>query len=141
MPTEAPHNRETHLSAKPRTWGFQFALTDAVAIGLFMSAAAALWRLANPLWWILSIAVGHFFLFRNVFRIIRCRELIWAALFILNVGVWTWFEHLSWPCVLACQLPLTVGLVLADIRAPGYHGVFANQLNLRLNDYLEGRFS
>lgn len=76
MPTEAPQNRETHLSAKPRTWRFQFALTDAVAVGLLMKVAAALWRLANPLWWIRSIAVGHFFLFCKVFRIIRRREMI-----------------------------------------------------------------
>jgi len=38
------------------------------------------------------------------------------------------------------QLPITVALVIADIRAPGYHGVLAKRLNPRLNDYLEGRF-
>jgi len=123
-----------------RTWGFRFSLADAVAIFAFMSAAGVFWRLGNLLWWMLLIVAGHFFLFCNVFRIVRNREWAWAGLFILNVGVWTWLELLTWPCVLLCQLPITVGIVVADMRSPGYHGVFASWLNPRLNDYLEGRF-
>jgi hypothetical protein len=123
-----------------RTWGFRFSLTDALAILSFMSAATVLWRLGILLWWMLAIAAGHFFLFCNVFRIVRRRELAWSGLFILNVGIWTWLDLLAWPCVLLCQLPITVGLVVADMRSPGYHGVFASRLNPRLNDYLEGRF-
>jgi hypothetical protein len=122
-----------------RTWGFRFSLADALAILAFMSAAAVLWRLGNVLWWILVIAAGHFFLFCNVFRIVRRRELIWAGLFILNVGVWTALSLLTWPRVLLCQLPITISLVLSDMRSCGYHGVFANRLNPLLNDYLEDR--
>ena len=123
-----------------RTWGFRFSLTDALAIFAFMSAAGVLWRLGNLLWWMLAIAAGHFFLFCNVFRIVRRRELVWSGLFILNVGIWTWLDLLTWPCVLLCQLPITVGLVVADMRSPGYHGVFASRINPQLNDYLDGRF-
>ena len=102
-----------------RTWGFRFSITDALAIFAFMSAAGVLWRLGNLLWWMLVIAAGHFFLFCNVFRIVRRRELAWAGLFIVNVGVWAWLDLLTWPCVLLCQLPITVGLVVADMRSPG----------------------
>jgi hypothetical protein len=122
-----------------RTWGFRFSITDAVAIGVFACATAVLWRLDNPFWWILAIAAGHFFLFCNVFRIVRRRELIWAGLFILNIGIWAWFDHLNWAYLLPCQLPITAGLVVADMCAPGYHGIFASRLNPRLNDYLEER--
>ena len=125
---------------KARTWGFRCSLTDAIAIGAFMSAAVGLWYLNSPLWWLLVVAAGHFFLFCNVFRIVRRRELIWAGLLILNVGVWAWFDHLTWPSILLTQLPITVGLIVADMRAPGYHGVLAKRLNPRLNDYLAGRF-
>jgi len=90
------------------------------------------------MWWMLVISASHFFLFCNVFRIIRRRELIWAGLFIFNVGVWAWFDHLAWPPVVLCQLPITLGLVIADVRGPGYHGVFADRLNPRLSDYLKG---
>ncbi len=122
-----------------RTWGFRFSLADAVAIAVFAGVAVVFRHWDNPLWWMLAIAAGHFFLFCNVFRIIRRRELIWAGLFILNIGLWMWFGAMTWPRVLACQLPLTAGLIFADLRAPGYHGIFANRLNPKLNDYLEGR--
>jgi hypothetical protein len=125
---------------KTRTWGFRFSLTDAVAMGVFLSAAVGLWRLGSPLWWLLLLAAGHFFLFCNVFRIVRRRELIWAGLFVLNVGVWAWLDRLTWPGVLLCQLPITVGIIIADMRTAGYHGVLAKRLNPRLNDYLEGHF-
>ena len=124
---------------RTRSWGFQFSFKDAAAICAFTCVAVVLWRLANPLWWVLVIAAGHFFLFCNVFRIVRRRELIWAGLLIFNIGVWDWSGHLTCTRVLLCQLPITVGLIIADMREPGYHGIFANRLNRRLNDYLEGR--
>jgi hypothetical protein len=123
---------------KQRTWGFRFSPTDTLAIGVFCVASGVLWQQDNPLSWLLLIAVGHFFLFCNVFRIVRRRELIWTGLFILNVAVWAALDHLTWLRVLMCQLPITIGLVVADMRSPGYHGVFAKRLNPRLNDYLEG---
>ena len=123
---------------KPRTWGFRFSLTDALAICVFLGAAGVLWQQGIPLWWLLLIAAGHFFLFCNVFRIVRRRELIWAGLFILNVAIWSWLDHLTWTHVLMCQLPITIWLVAANMREPDYRGVFAKRLNPRLNDYLEG---
>src|SRR5688572_5938331 len=95
---------------KARAWGYQFSLTDGLAICVFLGAAGVLWQRGNPLWWLLLIAAGHFFLFCNVFRIIRRRELIWAGLFVLNVCVWAWFDRLSCLGVLLCQLPITVAL-------------------------------
>ncbi len=120
-------------------WGFRFSMTDAGAIGAAAGAAFFLWRLASPLWWLLLIAAGHFFLFCNVFRIVRRRELLWATLFILNAGLWAWFDRLSWSPVLLCQTPITVAVILMDIRSPAYHGVLARRWNARLGDYLEGR--
>ena len=122
-----------------RTWGFQFSPADGAAIGGILLAALALRRLDTPLWWILLIVAGHFFTFCNVFRIVRRRELIWAGLFILNSGLWTWFDQLTWPHVLLCQLPITVTLVVADMRGPGYHGILAGRINPRLSEYLEQR--
>ncbi len=124
---------------RTRTGGFQFSRTDAQAIAVIMAAVLVLWRMGNPLWWILVISAGHFFLFCNVFRIVRRRELIWAGLFVVNVGIWIWTDRLTSPCVLLCQLPITAGLFIADMREPRYHGVLANRLNRQLNDYLEGR--
>jgi len=120
------------------TWGFRFSKTDGIVIGMFLSAMAILGFLGSVLWWILAIALVHFFLFCNVFRISRPFELIWAALFVLNVGVWAWFDCLTWQHILLCQLPVTVNFLILEMLSPLYHGIFANRLNRRLHDYLEG---
>ncbi len=141
MPTDTFFKPGFMCKAQPRkrTWGFRLTPQDMLAIGAFTTAAVVLWRWENPLWWMLAIAASHFFLFCNVFRIVRRRELIWAVLFILNIGAWLWFEQLMWAHVLGCQLPIAIFLIIADIKAPGYHGIFANRLNPQLGDYLEGR--
>ena len=126
---------QLHIS---RTCGFRFSLKDAIAIGVFTGAVCGFWYLGGPLWWMLLIAAGHFFLFCNVFRIVRRRELTWAGLFVLNVGIWSWFDRLAWPAVFVCQIPITVALIFAEMRSPAYHGVFARRLNPRLDDYLKG---
>ena len=124
---------------KARTWGFRFSLADAIAICVFLAAAAGLRHLGSALWWLLVIAAGHFFLFCNVFRIARRRELFWAALFVLNVGAWTWFGRLIWTGVLFWQLPFTAGVIIDEMRRSGYHGAFADKINPRLNEYLRAR--
>ena len=122
-----------------RTWGFRFSFTDAIVIGVVGSAAVVSKRLDSPLWWMLVVVVGHFFLFCNVFRIVRRRELIWSGVFLFNICLWIGFDDLTWLRVLMCQLPVTFGLVVANMRAPGYHGICAKRLNPRLDDYLAGR--
>lgn len=122
---------------RPRTWGFRFSFTDAVTICVIMVAAGVLWRLDNPLWWIILIIGVHFFLFCNVFRFVRHRELTWAGLFVLNICLWTWSDHLAWYPVLLCQIPVTLGLTILEMRSPDYHGVFAKQFNPHLDEYLK----
>ena len=84
---------------------------------------------------------GHFFLFRNVFRVIRRRELIWAGLFLLNVGFWLLVGRLDWFNVMACQLPVSVGVIAWEVKATRYHGIFAKRLNPALKDYIDGRIA
>jgi hypothetical protein len=122
-----------------RSWGFRFYATDAVVIGVLGAAAIALRQIENPLWWILIVVAAHFFLFCNIVRIRRRFEMIWAGLFIANIGVWLWLGELGWIGVLSVQLPITLCLVLLELRSGRYHGVLARRANPRLNDYLEGK--
>ena len=78
----------------------------------------------------------HFFLFRNIFRVVRRRELTWAALFVLNVGLWFLLGRLDWFSVLACRLPVSVGAIARETKATRNH-----RLNPKLNEYLEKRIS
>ena len=81
---------------RTRTWGFRFSPMDAVALALFGLAIAALYSRGSSLSWILAIVAGHFFLFCNVFRVARKRELMWAVAFVLNVACWLVLDRLNW---------------------------------------------
>ena len=105
------------------------SVMDAVALTVFGCLAAGLYRIESGLWWLVVVVALHFFLFCNVFRVLRRRELIWAAFFVGNVGLWTVTGRLSPFNVLACQLPISVGIIAWEIKAPRYHGVFAEWLN------------
>ena len=74
-------------------------------------------------------------------RLRRRRELIWAAFFILNVGFWLLLGRLGFSNVLACQLPVSAGVIAWELKAKRYHGIFADRLNPDLNSYLEGHIS
>jgi hypothetical protein len=108
------------------------------AVILLLGAVLAWWLMTRsfPLWWIVPAALGHFFLFCNVFLVWQRWELLWAASFVFNVaahlalGVW------DWPSPIMFQLPITALVIIWQIRSPWYHGVFAEQLNPRLKDYL-----
>ena len=67
---------------RQRAWGFRFSWSDGLTLVCFAGGAAGLWRVHSELWWLLLIVAVHFFLFCNVFRIVRPRELAWAALFL-----------------------------------------------------------
>src|SRR5215471_16522831 len=121
---------------RPRSWGFRFSATDAVVIGVCAAAAFALQRLANPLWWLLLVVAGHFFLFCNIFRVRRSFELFWAACFLVNCALWLLLGRLGAFPVLATQLPLTALVIFMEVRSDRYHGIFAIRANPRLNDYL-----
>ena len=120
-----------------RQWGFRFSGTDAITLLVFTAMGVGMYLLGGPLWWLTVIAAGHFFLFCNVFRVARNRELLWAGLFILNVGFWVLLKRLDWFTVLACQLPVTVGVITWEIKAPSYHGILADRLNPLLPDYVD----
>ena len=75
------------------------------------------------------VTLGHFFLFCNVFRLRRSYELFWSVLFLANIGFWLSRDELRWAEILAMQTPLTIALILLEMRSPNYHGVFWARLN------------
>ena len=122
-----------------RTCGFRLSWLDAVI--LLLGAVLSWWLMSQsfPLWWIVPTSLGHFFLFCNVFLVWRRWELLWAVAFVLNVGVHLVFGTLDWLSPMLFQLPVTVMVIMWQIRSPWYHGVFAERLNPRLKEYLAAR--
>jgi hypothetical protein len=130
MPERQPHHQ--------RTWGFRLSVVDVVFLALATPATWWAWPQIGAMAGVIPLVVGHFFLFCNVFRIHRTKELLWAGVCLLNVVTWGVTDDVWWPGILLIQLPLTVVLIWSETRHPRYHGIFARRLNPRLDDYLKG---
>lgn len=131
------------MSEPPRrTAGARFSATDGAAIAI---CAASVWGLWSPLgpdlrWavWIFPVALGHFFLFCNVFRVRRRYELMWTAAFLINFCAWFFAGSFTWLGVLGVQTPITLLAIGAEVRSREYHGIFSRRWNPHLHEYLEG---
>lgn len=127
------------MPERPRTWGFRLSAIDVAVLLAAGPTAWLLWPRIGPVAGCIPAAVGHFFLFCNIFRIIRWKELLWAAAFLANVAAWALADAWSWAGILAVQTPLTVVLLGSELRTARYHGVWARRLNPRLDEWLAGR--
>ena len=133
---------EHALPGHRRTWGFRLSVTDVVFVLLAIPATWLVYPHIGMLAGVIPMAVGHFFLFCNVFRIIRWKELLWTAVFLVNVFCWsinTTDSFLWWFGILAIQTPLTVFFITTELFTRRYHGVWARRLNIHLDDYLAGK--
>lgn len=119
-----------------RTWGIRFSVVDGIVLALATVVTPWLVSEIGTLGLIPGFVVLHFFLFCNVFRIRRVPELIWGLCFVSLAGLLTAVHHFAPAMLMLWQLPVTVILIAREIRHPNYHGVFADQVNPRLDDYL-----
>jgi hypothetical protein len=119
-----------------RTAGFRLSVVDVVFI---VAAAIAVFLLRERLGtavWIIPLAVGHFFLFCNVFRVRRSYELAWVGILFCNLAGWAAADRFSWLNVLAVQTPFTLAAFVLELRSRRYHGIFARRLNPHLDEWL-----
>lgn len=131
-------DKTSELSSGPvRITGARFSLTDGLVIILAAVLTMWLWWIDHGLWWIVPMVAGHFFLFCNVFLVWRTLEFIWAGVFVMNVAVHLALGRMEgWgPCW--WQLPVTIAVIVLQMRSPWYHGVWARRINPRLEDYLQ----
>lgn len=128
-------------TSQHRPFGFRLSLADVLVLTVFAAAATWLWRLDSPAWWLAPMVVGHFFLFCNVIRLRRNLELLWAVVFLGNVGWWMAQGSLDWPMPLVWQMPFTFALILIEMKSSRYHGIAARKLNPQLDKYLADRCS
>jgi hypothetical protein len=123
---------------KSRTHGFRFSILDALI--LLGGAGLTYWMRQEsfPLWWLIPMALGHFFLFCNVFLVWQKLELAWAAAFVLQVAIHLAAGYTGWLSPLLMQTPVTLFVIWLQLRSPWYHGIFAKKWNPKLSDYLNG---
>jgi hypothetical protein len=116
---------------KQRTFapGFRISVVDTLIIAGGVGAAIfAPCDLAV----IAGTAVGHFFLFCNVFRMSRVPELIWAGAFVCLAAATINFHTPPWPGTVAIAFTLAAILIGREMRQPWYHGIGWQRLNPQL---------
>ena len=124
-----------------RRHGFRLSFVDILMMVTGACLSGWLAEIGFPVWWIVPAALGHFFLFCNVFLVWRRWELLWAAAFVLNVDIHLALGSLEWLSRLLFQLPITILVIIGQIRSPWYHGIFAKHLNPWLKEYLAAELS
>ena len=111
--------------------GFRFSQTDAIAIVVGAVVTGIAWRFLPSAAPLFLVVLAHFFLFCNVFRVRRSSELVWGAVFLVNVVGWLALSEFHWLGVLALQAPVTIVVIALEIRSSGYHGVLWRRINPR----------
>jgi hypothetical protein len=109
--------------------GLRLSTIDVIVLlvgGLISASIAAL----APWFGIaLAFVIGHFFLFCNVFRMARSRELVWAVVFVVLSASTAFIGLPHWPVTLTISFVATVLLVVVEMRQPSYHGAFWRRIN------------
>lgn len=109
---------------------------------VLVAGAMGAWRAASEVWWaglIVGMAVGHFFLFCNVFRISRIPELIWAGAFVALTVATVTSGFPGWIATITASLLLAAILIIRETKAPSYHGIGWRILNPRLPEWWNAR--
>ena len=83
----------------------------------------------------IAFVVGHFFLFCNIVRMRRARELVWTGAFIALAAGSELFGAPGWLATFGIMLLLTLTLVAFEMRSPAYHGVFWRRINPALETW------
>jgi hypothetical protein len=124
------------MTARAFSPGFRLSVLDVV----ILAAGVALAVFApNPFAIVAATAVGHFFLFCNVFRMSRRPELIWAATFTLLSAATLFSGVPGWPATVALSFALAAVLIALEMKQPRYHGVGWRRVNPALPEWWKAR--
>lgn len=105
--------------------GLRFSRTDAAVLAAGAVLTWVLWRHLGQFALLVPVTLGHFLLFCNVFRVRRGVELLWAGVFVANFAAWALLGEFTWWGILGVQTPVTVAILVIEVRHPGYHGVLS----------------
>ena len=119
--------------------GFRIDTKDVVVLVLGGCGVVLLAGIDPFLAVIVGFAVGHFFLFCNVFRLGRPLELIWASVFVALAGS-TLSTGLPGPeFTVGITLATTLAVIAAQLRQPSYHGLGWQRINPGLPEWWKAR--
>jgi hypothetical protein len=112
--------------------GFRFSLIDSAVL----AAGIALAVIGTKEIAIISLAaVGHFFLFCNVFRMSRIPELIWAGAFVILSYCTLSMGKPTWMLTVGSAIALAAALIFREMKKPYYHGILWRRVNPDLPEW------
>lgn len=114
--------------------GFRLSTFDVVVLATGLSTSLILMREVWQLGIGVACVVLHFFLFCNVFRIQRRRELMWAAWFV-TLALLSTLNLLPWTGTFLLAMLVSAMLIACEMRRPSYHGLFWKSLNPNLENF------
>lgn len=109
--------------------GFRLSEIDVGVLILGVVVSVPLARLDEFFAIALLFALGHFFLFCNVLRMMRPLEVAWAVLFVVLAASTVRTGFPTWGYTLSAMLAVTAILAAVQIALPSYHGVFWRRVN------------
>jgi hypothetical protein len=131
MTTSAPRSNPEF---KP---GFRFSGFDALILAVGGFGAWQAGARHGSAGFVIAFAVGHFFLFCNVFRISRRLELLWAGFFLILARSTIVSGHPTWTTTALVLLAATGVVITIELRKPSYHGIAWNRFNPNLRQWWE----
>jgi hypothetical protein len=121
--------------------GFRLSWRDVIVLVVGITGSIALDKTFWPASLIIAFAVGHFFLFCNVFRISRRLELIWTGIFIALSCVTIWAGFPGWAATIAISICATIVVVICEMKKPSYHGVSWRKINPHLKTWWDSNLA
>ena len=125
------------MPPKPFKPGFRLDVIDVLVL---VAGTTGTVLLAQVEWWmglIVGFAVGHFFMFCNVFRVVKLLELTWSAIFVALAGSTIATGQPGWAVTLGATLAATLVVIMMQVRKPSYHGIAWQRLNPKLPEWWE----
>jgi hypothetical protein len=129
------------MAVKVFSPGFRIDFIDTIVL---IAGAVGAVVASSVEWWmglIVGFAVGHFFLFCNVFRLARPLELSWAVVFIGFSTCTILTGEPGWPVTIGVTLTTTIVVIAWMMRKPSYHGIAWRRFNPRLPEWWEAQQS
>jgi len=121
--------------------GFRFSFRDAIVLVVGFLSSFALINTYWPVSFIIAVALGHFFLFCNVFRISRRLEFIWSGIFITLSGATILTEFPGWLATMAISFSATIEVIAYEMKYPSYHGVGWEKINPKLKSWWDSNLA
>lgn len=109
--------------------GFRLSMPDCLVLAAGVIGAFLAAKIDTHLGLAIAFTVGHFFLFCNVVRMERVRELVWAATFVTLAALTISLQAFSWNLTFLVSLALTGVLLSLELRSRLYHGAFWQRIN------------